>query len=100
MKFIRINPADTVVVCLQPMRKGEEIVIDNQSFTLLEDTPAGHKVLIKDTKAGENVVKYGYPIGHALTDLKAGTWINEHNLKTNLSGLSITSITLSMSLLA
>ena len=51
-----------------------------------DDTPAGHKVLIKDVKEGEDIIKYGYPIGHARQDLKAGDWVNENNLKTNLSG--------------
>lgn len=84
--FLKINPADSVVVCLKPMKKGDSITVDNKTLTLLEDTPAGHKVLIDDKKEGENIIKYGYPIGHARTDLKAGTWVNENNLKTNLSG--------------
>lgn len=85
-KFIRINPADSVVVCLQPMSKGEIISIDNFNVELLQDTPAGHKVLLKDTSKGEDIIKYGYPIGHAAEDLKAGMWVNENNLKTNLAG--------------
>ena len=44
--FIKINPADSVVVCLRPMQKGEVIEVDGKSITLLQDTPAGHKVLI------------------------------------------------------
>ena len=83
---IRINPADTVVVCLQPMHRGEIIEVDHQQITLLEDVPVGHKVLIRDTKKSEDIIKYGYPIGHACQDLKAGQWVNEHNLATNLSG--------------
>ena len=35
---------------------------------------------------GTDIIKYGYPIGHAKADLKAGDWVNENNLKTNLSG--------------
>lgn len=84
--YLKINPADSVVVCLQPKKKGEIITIDGQTVTLNQDTPAGHKVLIKDLKVGEDIIKYGYPIGHAREDLKAGDWVNENNLKTNLSG--------------
>ena len=84
--YLKINPADSVVVCLQPKKKGEIIEVDNLSIVLNQDTPAGHKVLIKDVKEGENIIKYGYPIGHARKDLKAGEWVNENNLKTNLSG--------------
>ena len=84
--FIKINPADSVVVCLQAMQKGETINVDGKTVTLNQDTPAGHKVLINDVSEGTDIIKYGYPIGHALQDLKAGDWVNENNLKTNLSG--------------
>lgn len=84
--FIKINPADSVVVCLRPFTKGETIEVDGKTITLLQDTPAGHKVLITDAPQGTNIIKYGYPIGHAREDLKAGQWVNENNLKTNLSG--------------
>ena len=84
--YLKINPADSVVVCLQAKKKGEIITVDGKSVVLNQDTPAGHKVLIKDVQKGEDIIKYGYPIGHAREDLKAGDWVNENNLKTNLSG--------------
>ncbi len=84
--FIKINPADTVVVCLRPFTKGEKINVDGKEITVLQDTPAGHKVLICDTTEGTNIIKYGYPIGHARENLTAGQWVNENNLKTNLFG--------------
>ena len=84
--FIKINPADSVVVCLRPIDKGETINVDGKEITVLQNTPAGHKILIKDTPANVNIIKYGYPIGHAKEDLKQGQWVNENNLKTNLSG--------------
>ena len=84
--FIKINPADTVVVCLQPIAKGTVISVDGKDITVNQDTPAGHKVLLTDTAEGVDIIKYGYPIGHARVDLKAGDWVNENNLKTNLAG--------------
>ncbi len=84
--FIKINPADTVVVCLRPFTKGETINVDGKEITLLQDTPAGHKVLLHDVTSGTDIIKYGYPIGHARKDLKQGEWVNENNLKTNLAG--------------
>ena len=84
--FIKINPADSVVVCLRPFKKGEIIEVDGKQITLLQDTPAGHKVLIDDAPEGKDIIKYGYPIGHAKKDLKRGEWVNENNLKTNLAG--------------
>jgi len=83
---LKINKADTVVVCLRPLLKGEVINLDGKEITILQDTPSGHKILIHDAAEGDNIIKYGYPIGHAKVDLKAGEWVNENNLKTNLSG--------------
>lgn len=84
--FIKINPADSVVVCLEEKKKGDTITVGDKSIELLQDVPAGHKVLLHDVKEGDDIIKYGYPIGHARKDLKAGEWVNENNLKTNLSG--------------
>ena len=84
--YLKINPADSVVVCLSPKKKGDVVVVDGCQITINQDTPAGHKVLIKEVAEGENIIKYGYPIGHAITNLRAGDWVNEDNLKTNLSG--------------
>ena len=84
--YFKINPADSVVVCLSPKKKGDLITIDGRKIAINQDTPAGHKVLIKDVAEGENIIKYGYPIGHAMTALRAGDWVNENNLMTNLSG--------------
>ncbi len=84
--IIKINRADNVVVALRPLTQGETIEVDGQTVTLLQDTPAGHKILLKDVAEGDNIIKYGYPIGHAREALKAGQWVNENNLKTNLKG--------------
>lgn len=46
----------------------------------------GHKYAICDIKEGENIIKYGQPIGHAICDIKKGEHVHTHNIKTNLSG--------------
>ena len=85
--ILKINPADNVVVAIQPLSAGAVIEVDGKQITVLEDIPAGHKIAIADIKAGENVIKYGFPIGHAREDKQAGAWMNENNIKTNLAGL-------------
>ncbi|MBQ4556986.1 MAG: altronate dehydratase [Clostridia bacterium] len=46
----------------------------------------GHKYAARDISVGENIIKYGMPIGHAIADIKKGEHVHTHNLKTNLSG--------------
>lgn len=48
----------------------------------------GHKYARRDIKCGENIIKYGFPIGHATCDIKRGEHVHTHNMKTNLEGIS------------
>ena len=56
--------------------------LDNVDINL-ED---GHKYALCDISCGENIIKYGNPIGHATCDIKKGEHVHTHNVKTNLSG--------------
>ena len=44
----------------------------------------GHKYARRAIRAGENVVKYGMPIGHATCDIAPGEHVHVHNVATNL----------------
>ena len=87
MKTIRINPADNVAVAIQPLKAGETVNVEGTVVTVTTDVPAGHKLLLCDLKAGANVIKYGYPIGHLKEDHRQGDFICDRHIKTNLSGL-------------
>ena len=85
-KFIRINPRDNVAVCLEPVVIGEKITIGVLELVVKEEIPVGHKMAIYPIDNGENVIKYGEPIGHVTESIEAGSYIHSQNLKTNLSG--------------
>ncbi len=48
----------------------------------------GHKYALRNIAKGENIIKYGSPIGHAVCDIAKGEHVHTHNVKTNLSGKS------------
>ncbi len=56
--------------------------LDNVEINLND----GHKYAVCDIEMGENIVKYGCPIGHATQNIKKGEHVHTHNTKTNLSG--------------
>lgn len=56
-------------------------ILDNVEVNLEN----GHKYAIRDIVCGENIVKYGNPIGHATSDIKCGEHVHTHNMSTNLS---------------
>ena len=76
-----------MAVAIEPLQAGEIIDIDGQHITLNNDVPAGHKILLSDLVEGENVIKYGYPIGHLKQSHKKGDWICHEHIQTNLAGL-------------
>ena len=65
-KLLKIHPNDNVMVAVSAMKAGESF----EGITALSDIPFGHKIALRDISAGEAVIKYGYPIGYALTDIK------------------------------
>lgn len=85
IKQIKIHPLDTVIVALEDIQEGEVLDVDNQSLVLLQAVERGHKIAIRSIALGENIIKYGYPIGHATKDIQAGEHVHTQNIKTNLT---------------
>ena len=85
--FIKINKADNVAVALTELNKGQNVEIDGQSIILKDNIPYGHKFLLKNLEADENVIKYGYPIGHLRIAAEAGSLVDDRHIQTNLAGL-------------
>ncbi|AFK85198.1 MULTISPECIES: UxaA family hydrolase [Thermoanaerobacterium] len=85
--FIKINPSDNVAVALKNLKKGDVISLGDKRLVIADDVPKGHKFALNEIKEGHDVVKYGYPIGHALSDIPEGAWVHTHNIKTNLGDI-------------
>ena len=79
-KYLKINSADNVAVAITTLSAGEKITVDGKDIVLNEEIPAGHKFALQDFAEGENVIKYGFPIGHATADAVPGTWMHTHNI--------------------
>ena len=80
--IIRITTKDNVGVAVEPVKSRQT----HSGVTAIDDIPFGHKIALFHIKQGENIIKYGYPIGHATMDIPAGTHVHTHNLRTNLAG--------------
>ncbi|WP_413700294.1 UxaA family hydrolase [Psychromonas sp. KJ10-10] len=85
-KFIKINEADNVVVCLEDFYKNEVIDLGGLEILLKENIHRGGKLAITNIEINGDVVKYGTAIGHATQPISTGSLVHTHNLKTNLSG--------------
>ena len=76
------------VVVVEGLEAGTEMLCvvthDNSDFRLVarQAVPIGHKVALRDLKAGDTVIKYGQDIGRILADVGPGEHVHVHNLKT------------------
>ncbi|MBF6639348.1 altronate dehydratase [Rouxiella silvae] len=85
--MIQIHSTDNVAVALRDLAEGEQVEIAGQIITLPQPVARGHKFALQPLESGQNIVKYGLPIGHALTAVALGEHIHSQNAKTNLSDL-------------
>jgi galactarate dehydratase len=77
---IRMNDRDNVEIVANNGGLPAGTVL--QSGLILRDmVPQGHKVALVDLPAGTAVLRYGIPIGYALKDIPAGSWVSERLLK-------------------
>ncbi len=81
--------ADNVgVVVVEGVTAGQSllgVILDGDvdfAITAAADTPIGHKLALKDLKAGEDAIKYGQVIGRLVADVKIGDHVHTQNLKT------------------
>lgn len=87
---ILLNTLDDVATALTGLQAGQkiEVVLEEISYNTLlrEDIEFGHKYALRDIAKGEDILKYGLPIGTALADIRAGEWVHVHNCRSEHYG--------------
>src|ERR1044071_2628154 len=80
---------DTVgVAVIEGIKSGQELtgwVMEDDStikVKALNDVPIGHKVATKEIRKGDTIIKYGFDIGKAVSDIKLGEHAHVHSIKT------------------
>lgn len=83
------HPNDNVgVVVVEDVEAGADMLCvvthDDSSFRLTAeaDVPIGHKIALRDLRAGDTALKYGEDIGRIVADVARGGHVHVHNLKT------------------
>jgi len=75
---IRLNPEDNVVVALDHLKAGANILSEK---TIAQDpVPPGHKLAIEAIPKGAFIRKYGQIIGVASRDIQPGEHVHTHNV--------------------
>jgi altronate hydrolase len=79
---LRIHPQDNVGVALQDLKKGER----STEIIALDPVSAGHKIALQPIRADDAIIKYGYVIGTATTEIRPGEHVHVHNMASVLKG--------------
>ena len=87
-QLIQINPADNVAVALQDLAQGQHIECNGTELVIKSAVARGHKIALQMIAPNGQVIKYGYPIGHATQPIGIGEHVHVHNTKTNLSDIN------------
>jgi altronate hydrolase len=82
----RIDARDDVAVALRPLVPQERLLLGDAVVETTESIPSGHKIALRPIAAGEQVKKYGWPIGRARQAIARGAHVHTHNLATELTG--------------
>jgi altronate dehydratase len=77
---IVISAADNVATALEALDAGRAMRVGDATVTLADAIPRGHKFALRAIRAGEQVVKYGSPIGTASADIAPGAHVHTHNV--------------------
>jgi len=88
IQFLVHEKRDTVGVAVVDVKAGQTLdgrtLDENKTINAKAnmDIPLGHKIALKDFKAGDDVVKYGVVIGRVVQPIKQGDHVHVHNVKT------------------
>jgi len=83
-KILKVHPGDQVAVAINDLKKGEKLIIDGREIIIKENIPMGHKIALRHFNINDDIIKYGFSIGRAITNIEDGAHVHTHNLKTNL----------------
>lgn len=80
----QIEKQDNVATALEQLSPGAVQIRGAQDTTLAVtmEVPVGHKVALRDIVSGEDIVKYGVPIGRATQNIPRGSWVHLHCMQS------------------
>lgn len=82
-RVLLLAQEDNVCVACATLQAGTDIVVDGEAMPVRELIPLGHKLARRPIAAGQDVLKYGAPIGTASRDIGRGEHVHTQNLRSN-----------------
>lgn len=80
----QIEKKDNVATALEELFEGSVKIrgAEDISIEVIAKIPVGHKVALRDIVSGEEIIKYGVPIGRASQHIPKGSWVHLHCMQS------------------
>lgn len=88
-RLLCLKQGDNIAVLTAAVHQGENLQIGGVAHQMPQTLGMGHKLALRAIAAGEDVVKYGFPIGYAAEDIAPGQHVHVHNLASRYTTVEI-----------
>lgn len=82
MQALLMHPDDNVAVAATDLVAGQMVAVADETISVVQPIPFGHKLARRTIGRGEIVIKYGQPIGRAVADIAVGEHVHVHNIES------------------
>lgn len=79
-RLMLLSPGDSVYVLRDQIAAGEAVMVGGVAVTFGQALGLGHKIARLAVAQGDQVIKYGAPIGRASRAIAPGDHVHLHNL--------------------
>lgn len=73
---------DNVGIVTSNVQPGTELRLGDRHLPVKDPIPFGHKIALVPIEKGEDVIKFGVPIGRATAAVEAGEHVHIHNIES------------------
>jgi hypothetical protein len=78
--LLLLDAGDNILLATRTLPAGSPVQIDGEPLTLAQHLLLGHKIARRNIEPGEQIIKYGMPIGRATQPIPRGAHVHVHNL--------------------
>ncbi|HEX7684896.1 MAG TPA: UxaA family hydrolase [Trinickia sp.] len=82
-RLLLLSPDDNCLIAAATLEAGTALEVDGETVVLPATVSLGHKLARRALTAGEKILRYGAPIGHATRDVAKGEHLHTHNLESD-----------------
>lgn len=78
--ILKLQSKDNIIIALESLEKGKEVVWEGSSYVMQEYIPVKHKFAAQDFNIGDQLIMYGIVVGKATRNIAKGALISTENV--------------------